>query len=572
MLRKHFILQAVAAMVLFGQTAVTTGHYDQGRSGANQMETVLTPQSVNPQYFGRLGTLPVSGCVVSQPLYVPGLNIPGQGTKNVVYVTTSENQVYVFDADDFTLYASRRLADPVPASQIDPDAGFYSFPDCDGMDQLGWVGVTGTPVIDLNEQALYLVAAELDSDTGLQIAMLYKLDLGSLQDLVAPAQIAGQFLDDVFDARYQLQRSALLLASSRVYIAFASHDDERPYRGWLFSYDDQLNQSALYDYSPGKDGSGIWQSGGGPAWDGGNIYVTTGNALDGLDAPSDNVDSILQLDPVTLEVVAKTSFPDEDNYWDSTSDLDLGSSRVILLPGTPFAVSGSKYGDMFVLRRSDMSLVTRFQAAARHSSGFDWTGIYNGFAYWNNTLYVWPGGGGADFDTVFPTDVLKAYSVSPDGSVKQVAAGQTDGVGVGYQGAGLAISSNLNDPASGIVWALTPTDNNGWLRPGVLRAYAASSTGVFQQLWSDADPVTGNGGYYLSRLSQPLIANGRVYVPTFSSQVVVYGVLPQASGLPSIHPPEGSPASECRWRPESASTSGSPLPQSSCAPAGSSPR
>jgi hypothetical protein len=257
MLRRHFILHVLAGVALFGQTAVTTGHYDQARSGANQTETVLTPQTVNPQYFGRLGVLPVTGCVVSQPLYVPGVNIPGQGAKNVVYVTTSENQVYVFDADDFTLYSSRALADPVPTSQIDPVAGYYSFPDCDGVDQLGWVGVTGTPVIDVNEQALYLVAAELDSDTGLQIAMLYKLDLGSLQDVATPVQITGEFQGDVFDARYQLQRSALLLANGQVYIAFASHDDERPYKGWIFSYDDQLNQSAAYDYSPGKDGTGI---------------------------------------------------------------------------------------------------------------------------------------------------------------------------------------------------------------------------------------------------------------------------------------------------------------------------
>jgi hypothetical protein len=565
-------MQSLAGMVLLGQTAVTTGHYDLARTGANQNETILTPQSVNPQYFGRLGVLPVSGCVVSQPLYVPEVNIAGLGAKNVVFVTTSENQVYVFDADDFTLYSSRLLGDPVPTSQIDPVSGYFSFPDCDGVDQLGWIGVTGTPVIDSDEQAMYLVAAEMDGATGLQIAMLYKLDLGSLTDLVTPVQITGQFQDDTFDARYQLQRSALLLANGRVYIAFSSHDDERPYRGWLFSYDDQLNQSAVYDYSPGKDGVGIWQSGGGPAWDGSYIYVTTGNALDGLDAPGDYVDSILQLDPVTLQVVAQTSFPTENNYWDSNSDLDLGSSRVILLPGSPFAVTGSKYGDMFVLRRSDMSQVTRFQAAARHSSGFDWTGIYNGFAYWNNTLYVWPGGGGSTFDTVFPTDVLKAYSVAADGTVNQVAAGQTDGVGLGYQGAGLAISSNGNDPASGIVWALTPTDNYSWLRPGVLRAYAASSTGVFQQLWSDADPVSGDGGYFMSRLSQPLIANGRVYVPTFSSQVVVYGVLPQASGLPSIHAAGGSPGLNCQWRPESAATSGSPFPQSFCGPAGSSPQ
>lgn len=559
------MLHAAAGLVLFGQTAVTTGHYDEARSGVNQNETVLNPQTVNAQSFGRLGALPVTGCVISQPLYVPGVNVPGQGAKNVVYVTTSENQIYGFDADNFTLYFSRVLGTPVPASQIDPEDGYYSFPDCDGLDQLGWIGVTGTPAIDLNEQAIYAVAAELDPDSGDQIAMLYKLDLTSLNDLVPPVQIGGSDQGDTFDARYQLQRSELLWVNGHVYVAFASHDDEKPYRGWLFSYDRQLKQSGICDYSPGKSGSGIWMSGGGPAWDGNFIYVTTGNDVEGIDAPSDYVDSILQLDPVTLQVIAKTSFPTEDNNWDAASDLDLGASRVIPLMGTPYVVSGSKYGDMFVMNRADMSLVTRFQAAARHASGFDWTGIYNGFAFWNNTLFVWPGGGGQSFDSSFPTDVLKSYAVAGDGSVNPVASGQSDGVGLGYQGAGLAISSNGNDSASGIVWAETPADNSSWLRPAVLRAYAASSTGVFQELWNDADPNTGNGGYFLARFSQPLIANGRVYLPTFSGQVVVYGLLGQANQPPPAVGSQGSGSTPiCRWQSESAAKPRAAAPAYSC--------
>jgi hypothetical protein len=563
------MLHQIAGMVLFGQTAVTMDHYDQTRSGTNQSETALTPQSVNAQSFGRLGVLQVSGCVVSQPLYVPGINIPGYGTKNVVYVATSTNQVYAFDADDFTLYVSRLLADPVPSAEIDPNAAYNDFPDCDGADQQGPVGVSGTPVIDLNEQALYVAAAVLDDSTGLQEAMLYKLDLGTLEDLVAPVQIAAENQGDVFDARYQLQRAGLLLANGQIYIAFSSHQDEIPYRGWLFSYDDQLNQTAVYNYSPQKSGTGIWQSGGGPAWDGAYIYLTTGNAAEGIDGPGDYEDSILQLDPVTLEVVAKTSFPNEDNNWDTSADLDLGSSRVVPLPGLPFAVSGSKYGDMFVVNLSDMSAASRFQAAARHSSGFDWTGIYNGLAFWNNTLYVWPGGGGTSFNPTFPTDVLKAYAVASDGSVHQVASGQSDGVGLGYQGAGLAISSNGSDPSSGIVWAMTPTDNGAWLRPGVLRAYAASSTAIFQQLWSDADAATGDGGYYWAKFNQPLVANGRVYTPTFSGEVVVYGLFVPPPPPPNIQSTGGPPAAPCRLQPESTLKPGTTSARSSCK--GSSP-
>lgn len=564
LLGKQLTLQSIVGMVLVGQPAITTGHYDQARTGVNQAETILTPQNVNAQSFGRLASLPVSGCVVSQPLYVPNVNVPGSGTKNVVYVTTAEDRVYAFDADGFTLYASRQLANPVPTTEINPEGPYADFPDCEDPSQFGPVGISGTPVIDVSENAIYMVAAVKDTDTGVQQAWLYKLDLGTLQDVVGPVQIAGQSQGDTFDARYQLQRAALLQANGLVYIAFSSHTDEIPYRGWLFSYDDQLNQTAVCNYSAQKSGSGIWQSGGGPAFDGTYIYVTTGNAAEGTDAPVDNEDSILQIDPTTLEVVAKTSFPAEDNTWDTSNDIDLGSSRVIPLPGSPFAISGSKLGDMFVMQRSDMSLVTRFQAAGRLSSGYDWTGIYNGLAFWNNTLYVWPGGGGSNSDSTYPTDVLKAYSVASDGTVNQVTWGQSDSVGLGYQGAGISISANGTDPASGIIWAMTPMNNDSWVRPAALRAYAASSTGMFQQLWTDADPSTGDGGYFWGKFSQPLIANGRVYVPTYSNEVLVYGLTGPVYPPPSTHPAGGPPPSPCRLRRESASTSGNQSPLSSC--------
>src|SRR5215470_1557537 len=63
---------------------VYTYHYNNLRTGANRNETVLTPAKVNVNQFGKLFSVPVDSGIYTQPLYVPGLAIPGKGTHNAV--------------------------------------------------------------------------------------------------------------------------------------------------------------------------------------------------------------------------------------------------------------------------------------------------------------------------------------------------------------------------------------------------------------------------------------------------------------------------------------------------------
>src|ERR1051326_864384 len=94
----HLLLIGVP-WVLYSQPPVLTWHNDNARTGQNLQETILTPANVNSTSFGRLFTLIVDGKVDAQPLYVPGLIIPNQGTHNVLYVATEHDSVYAFDAD-----------------------------------------------------------------------------------------------------------------------------------------------------------------------------------------------------------------------------------------------------------------------------------------------------------------------------------------------------------------------------------------------------------------------------------------------------------------------------------------
>ena len=77
---------------------------------------------MNETRFGMHVHRPLDGYVYAQPLYVPKVSIPGQGTHNVVFVATEHDSVYAFDADA----ASPSLWH---ASFIDPASGITAVPE-----------------------------------------------------------------------------------------------------------------------------------------------------------------------------------------------------------------------------------------------------------------------------------------------------------------------------------------------------------------------------------------------------------------------------------------------------------
>jgi len=121
----------------FAQLPVLTSRADISRTGVNNNETLLTPTTVSQNSFGRLFSFPVDYVVMAQPLYVPNVNIPGQGTHNVIYIVTQADSVYAIDADNgaqlwyasmlnggttLTTAAQEALTPtPIPASPATPE-------------------------------------------------------------------------------------------------------------------------------------------------------------------------------------------------------------------------------------------------------------------------------------------------------------------------------------------------------------------------------------------------------------------------------------------------------------------
>jgi hypothetical protein len=153
---------------------VLTQHNDLARTGANLHETVLTPANVRTN-FGSLFSLSVDGQIYAQPLVVNGVEIPGKGVHNVVYVATMKDNVYPFDADhpdeDCPLW-KRNLGKPVPYKMIPLNwgsiVGQYNIKP--------FMGITSTPVIDPDAGRIWVVAITLAGDDDIRY-YLYALDI-----------------------------------------------------------------------------------------------------------------------------------------------------------------------------------------------------------------------------------------------------------------------------------------------------------------------------------------------------------------------------------------------------------
>jgi outer membrane protein assembly factor BamB len=94
-------------------------------------------------------------------------------------------------------------------------------------------------------------------------------------------------------------------------------------------------------------------------------------------------------------------------------------------------------------------------------------------------------------------------------------------------GGRLVVSSNGTMPGTAVVWGVYPVNGNANTRVvhGALVAYDARTVvnGKLKRLfWSDTIAANDMGNF--AKYSTPVVANGKVYVGTFSNKVVQYGL------------------------------------------------
>jgi hypothetical protein len=527
-------LSIITISAALAQISVTTHHYDNARTGGNTSEQLLNTSTVNPSQFGKLFSYPVDGHVYAQPLYLPGVTLSDGSTHNVVYITTMNNSVYAFDADSNI----GTNASPLwTVNYNNPAAGVTPVPSNDVQstnvtDIIGPIGIEGTPVIDAPNSAMYFVVRTKENGTYVQ--RLHAVDVTSGSELAnSPVVIKGSVTGSkgilTFNPKVQNQRAALALANGMVYIAWGSHTDNGPFHGWIMSFSTYSSSQSGSTIQPGSvfcttygaSGGGIWQSGSGPVIDAsGNLYYGSGNgSWDGITTFSQ---STLKLSP-SLQLL---DYFTPDNWLNlDYVDADLGVGGVLSIPGTNLLVEPSKTGQLYLLSTDGLGHLLSGNTQVPQVLSATTGHIHSGPTYWNSPtlgplVYVWS-----------ENDKLKAYHFNGITFDTTPVMTSTFKDPPGMPGGFFSVSSNGATPGSGVLWVNVPYrgDANHATVPGVLRAFDADNLAT--ELWDSRINAPRDDFGNFGKFVPPVVANGKVYVATFSNQVAVYGLLPVMTGI-----------------------------------------
>ena len=230
---------------------------------------------------------------------------------------------------------------------------------------------------------------------------------------------------------------------------------------------------------------------------------------------TDYSDNVLKLNPGDL-TVSDWFAPSNVQSLDNDDD-DLGASGAVLVPGTNLVLTGGKEGVVYLLNTASLGHISSSDAQIPQSFPAADVGIFN-MAIWNRStgpvLYLHGGNSplaaypfaGNQFDTTPSSQSSSGYEVPFDG---------------------MTVSANGGTPGSGIVW-VTTADSYPLPSTGTLHAFNADD--LSSELWNSSINIDRDFLGNFTKFANPTVANGKVYVPTVSNALAVYGALGSTGG------------------------------------------
>ena len=460
-------------------------------------------------------------------------------------------------------------------------------------------GITATPVIDVATNTIYVTTfgkPNAGSPNTERNNMLWILDADTLADKQPPVLIAGNAdnggggISNGFTTPYQKLRAGLGLLTDAGgnkavvdLVLDQRREPARPGHGFVVAYDVRgLNREAgftptpaIWNVTPGGGAGGIWMSGSGPAIDGNDIYLATGNGMDPGTMAGNFGESFVKLRYTAGVAGVDNGKPKlaVADFWGAFSDFgradedqDLGAAGVFLIPERrqpdrrrqgrhPLqprtrTTSGRTAGIRSSICRSSPPICPTRRTAPpacprppppirtgrssiaiatcrrRRRPARPITSTARR-STWSARRRA-SSSSGVRTSASRPTTSISPRSASPAFRAEgtQFASGHMPAPG-GMPGGRLVVSSNGTTAGTGVVWGVYPTQGNANSNVvhGALVAYDATAVvnGKLKQLFhSDANPANDMGNF--AKYSTPVVANGKVYVATFSNKVVQYGL------------------------------------------------
>jgi hypothetical protein len=579
-------LSGTSALVLIGALVSTsfaqavdvwTVGVNNTRQGWNRFETVLTPANVpnlkKIREFIVDEKIDVSPLVVGNKLYVFTM-------MNTAYVFDVNTGVQLATRHLAVPFDPRPDPGQMDKWQIYHNWGITATPVIDVATNTIYATTFGKP--DANSQnnernnMLWILDANTLADKKPPVLIAGNADNGG-------GGIANGFTTPYQKMRAGLGLLTDAGGNKAVVVSFSINGENPrgPGHGFVVAYDVRgLNRDAgftptpaIWNVTPGGGAGGVWMSGSGSAIDGDDIYFTTGNGMDPGTMAGNFGESFVNLRYTPGVAGVNNGKPQLAvfDYWGAFSDFgradedqDLGAAGVFLIPERGNLIGGGKDGILYNLNKDtlgkntwapqfnlpfvatylpnppngaaglptttlpdpnwpivnlDRNLFTQTPTGKSHH--IHGSPVYMELAT-SGIVYVW---GENERLKAYNFDFATKRITSFRGEGAPVASGNLDSPG-GMPGGRLVVSSNGTTPGTGVVWGTYPVQGNAnsAVVHGALVAYDATTVlnGKLKQLFhSDANPADNMGNF--AKYSTPVVANGRVYVGTFSNKVVQYG-------------------------------------------------
>jgi hypothetical protein len=455
----------------------------------------------------------IVGNIYAQPLYLDN----GPGGRATIIAVTESNNVYALDAVDGSVIWERNVGPPVPGLA------------CSLFDPLG---ITGTPVIDLDSRALFLDAmTTLDGgETIKHYIISLNVDTGNPNpgwpvDVEAMATYNGL----TFTAAIQMQRAALAIVGNILYVGYGSLQDCDLYHGWLVGVpiNSPANVTAWAAGNAVAYRGAIWGVGG-VASDGTNPFVTTGNTYNTGENWSGG-EAVIRFQPGPIFSESPADYWAPLNWFDlDTFDVDLGGSGPLLVdvPGaTPssLVVALGKDGNGYLLNRDNLGGITApvawlnlsinpiMQAAATYRT--------------NQSTYV--------AYRVFPGNLLGTFRITATNPPAITSAWS-----VGRQGCGSPFVTSTDGSNNVIVWVVGTDERGNHLGDQRLHGYDGDTGAVVFDGGGQNELMADTWSYSTTGIA----ARGRIYVAG-NNKVYAFTVpggtptpTPTATATPAVTP------------------------------------